>query len=352
MDMQYNTLGRTGEKVSRFGMGCMRLPKQSGDGEPVTDQAEGIRMIRHAIDNGVNYFDTALRYGDSEIVLGKALRDGYRDRVNIATKIPSERYGDFDACLDEELERLQTDRIDFYLFHFLCGPNWELVKQQDLLSSMEEARRRGKIRHIGFSFHDDLSVFKEIIDAYRWGMCQIQLNFLDADLQAGVEGLKYASDRGVGVVIMEPLKGGVLGENVPAEIVSAWHSFPEQRTPAHWAFRWLYNLPETAVILSGVSSMEQLQENIEIFDGARSDSMTAEELALVEQVKGIYEDRIKIPCTGCGYCVPCPQGVDIPHIFKIYNQVFMTGTRGYFDALYKNLMLDHGTDAAQSCRAG
>ncbi len=350
--MFYNKLGSTGLDVSRFGMGCMRFPQKEKDGKKITDEAESIRMIRHAVDNGVDYFDTAYVYGDSEVVLGKALQDGYREKVNIATKIPPSRFHEFETCLDEELERLQTDYIDFYLLHFLCGPNWEKAKKHDLLNAMKRARDKGKIKYIGFSFHDHVDVFKEIIDAFPWDMCQIQLNYLDEDLQAGVEGLKYAADKGIGVVIMEPLKGGVLAEDIPAEILSKWNEFSEQRSPADWAFRWLCSFPEVGVVLSGVSSMEQLEENISIFKNPETGSMSDAEFAIVDEVKQLYNKKIKVPCTGCGYCVPCPFNVDIPQIFRIYNNVFMTGSMEYFNNLYQGLMINNGKDASKCTECG
>jgi len=209
----------------------------------------------------------------------------------------------------------------------------------------------GKIKYPGFSFHDELPVFKEIIDSYDWKMCQIQLNILDQDYQAGVEGMRYAASKGIPVVIMEPLKGGRLAHNVPEDVQALWDQAETKRSPVEWAFRWLYNFPEITVILSGVSTMEQLKDNIEIFSKAAPNSMDEKELELVQKVKALYDSKIKVGCTGCNYCVPCPSGVEIPRIFSLYNDYSIYGGSEEFKEWYKNLM-DEGKDASNCVECG
>ncbi|NLW55454.1 MAG: aldo/keto reductase [Firmicutes bacterium] len=323
--MQYKDFGKLGFQTSVFGMGCMRLPEvQTPEGRKV-DEAEAIKMIRYALDHGVNYLDTAYGYhdGTSERIVGQALQDGYREKTKLATKLPLwrvETLEDAERIFEEQLTKLQVESVDFYLLHAVKADRWQKVQELKILEFLEELRKAGKIKYIGFSFHDQLEVFKEVIDAYPWDMCQIQLNILDEEFQAGVEGLRYAGTRGIPVVIMEPLKGGKLAQNIPADVLDLWATAPVKRSPVEWAFRWLYNYPEVTVILSGVSSMAQLQENIRIFAEARSHSMTPEELDLVRQVISLYASKTKVPCTECGYCLPCPQEVAIPRIFRHYNE--------------------------------
>ena len=284
--MHYVEFGKLGFKVSRFGMGCMRLPMEEGySDDSQVDEDEAIKMIRYAIDNGVTYIDTAYGYhgGRSEVIVGKALKKGYRDKTKIATKLPvwhAKTYEDFERLLDEQLSRLKVDYVDFYLLHALNEKQWHRVRKLGVLDFLDEAIKKGKIRYPGFSFHDELPVFKDIIDSYDWCMCQIQLNILDEHYQAGVEGLKYAGSRGIPVVIMEPLRGGRLAQNLSEEVIDIWNSYPIKRSAVEWAFRWIYNFPEVTTILSGVSTMDQLKENIEIFKNAEPNVMTDEELSL------------------------------------------------------------------------
>ncbi|MFO7295276.1 MAG: aldo/keto reductase [Clostridia bacterium] len=358
--MYYREFGNLGFKISTFGIGCMRLPlKVQPDGstdQSLIDEEEAIKMIRYAIDHGVNYIDTAYPYhgGNSEILVGKALKDGYREKVKVATKLPIwkvESYEDCEKFLDEQLSKLQVDYIDFYLLHALSQDRWEKVKKFDVLKFLDKAVEAGKIKYPGFSFHDELPVFKSIIDAYDWKMCQIQLNFLDENYQAGVEGMRYAASKGIPVVIMEPLKGGRLAHNIPRDIQELWNSFHIKRSPVEWAFRWLYNFPEVTVILSGVSTMEQLKENIEIFKNAAPNSMTEEELDLVRRVKAAYESKIKVSCTSCNYCMPCPSGINIPRIFSLYNNASMYDDIAGQSKEYKKL-IEENADASHCVECG
>lgn len=362
--MQLKEFGKLGFEVSRFGMGCMRLPvRKNEQGKEEINEEEAIKMIRYAVDNGVRYIDTAYPYhgGQSEIVVGKALRDGYRERVKLATKSPVwlvNSNEEFDKYLDEQLKKLQTDHIDFYLLHALDKERWEKLKRLDVFSFLDRAKKSGKIRYAGFSFHDELPVFKEIIDSYDWNMCQIQLNILDEFAQAGAAGLKYAGSKGIPVVIMEPLRGGKLGHNIPEEVKEIYRSYNpgpgaegHDRSPVEWAFRWLYNFPEVALILSGVSSMEQLKDNIRIFQSAPSNCMTPEELEITKRVREFYESRTKVGCTGCGYCMPCPAGVSIPDVFSLYNNASIFDAYDEFSNHYKNLSKS-GKDAANCKECG
>ena len=349
--MQYVKFPTLGIDVSRFGMGCMRFPITSDSkGKAIIDETESIKMVRYAANNGVNYFDTAYAYGDSEKVLGKALNGGLREKVIIATKIPVwkiEKSEEFESYLAEELERLQTDYIDFYLLHALSKENWKKVKKFRLLEKLNKAKKDGRIKYGAFSFHDDLSLFKEIIDSYKWDMCQIQLNFIGEDFQAGIEGLKYAASKGIGVVIMEPLLGGLLGSNVSQDIIDRWNQSGTVRTPAEWAFKWLGNFPEITVVLSGVSTMDQLKENIEIFKNTLPNSLTQKEIEVFKEIKKLYDSKIKVGCTGCSYCLPCPSGVNIPGVFSLYNRIFSMDDPAIGKGKYKSDYCDNEGDASQ-----
>lgn len=326
--MQYRPYGKVGFDTSIFGMGLMRLPEeQLANGQTAIDHKESIRMIRHAIDSGVNYLDTAYAYndGDSETVLGEALQDGYREKVKIATKLPVymvETIADADRMLDEELQRLQTDFIDVYLLHSIDANTWQKAVDLKLVDWMEKKRDEGKIGAICFSFHDDVDTFKKIIDAYDWDMAQIQMNFFDVNNQATLEGMRYAAAKDIAIVIMEPLRGGNLVQ-VPESVQKLYADHSEQRTPVEWAFRFLYDMPEIACILSGVSNMEQLEDCLRIFNDAKPNCMSDADKQLMEKVRVAYTERVKVPCTGCRYCMPCPSGVDIPGAFSSMNSYYM-----------------------------
>jgi len=325
--MQYRKFGRLGWDISALGFGCMRLPVLQEDHAQI-DEPEAMRMLRYAIDHGVNYVDTAYPYhsGESERFLGRALQDGYRGKVKLATKMPSwliQSAEDFDRYLDEQLERLQTDFIDIYLLHGLRDSRWSRLSDLDVLKWAEGAMAAGRFGHLGFSFHDDYPVFQEIIDAYdNWAMCQVQYNYMDIENQAGTQGVQYAASKGIAVVVMEPLLGGRIVSPPPA-VQAIWDSAPVERTPADWALQWLWNQSEVSVVLSGMSTMEQVEQNVASAERAAVGAMTPEELALVEQVRDQYNALCPIPCTSCGYCMPCPNGVDIPRNFRIYNQGVM-----------------------------
>ena len=332
--MQYRKLGNSGLNVSALGFGCMRLPvfEDGKDGKKSVNQDEAIRMIRYAVDNGVNYIDTAYNYHDrkGEIAVGKALRGGYREKVFLATKCPVwllESPDDFDEYLSEQLEKLETDYIDFYLLHSLNQSLWEKAEKLKIPERMDAARKRGLIRHLGFSFHDTLDVFRRIVDAHEWTFTLIHLNYVDDYYQAGLAGMKYASSKGLGVVVMEPLRGGKLVHNVPGDVQAIWDKAKVKRSPAEWGLRWVWNHPEVSCVLSGMSSMEQVMENVRIANSSLPNSLTDDDLRLIGEVKSIYKDRIKIPCTECNYCVPCPNNVAIPDLFSVYNDFFTYGSK-------------------------
>jgi predicted aldo/keto reductase-like oxidoreductase len=329
MAMQFRKFGRLDWNASVLGFGCMRLPiLDKNPNGPNINEAEAGRMIRHALDQGVNYFDTAYVYheGRSEVVLGKALL-GLRDRVKIATKCPVwliQQEADFDRLLNEQLRRLQTDHIDFYLLHALGKSRWkDIVLKYKLLEQAEAAIRDGRIRHLGFSFHDNYESFADIVNGYdHWTFCQIQYNYMDTENQAGTRGLQLAAAKGLAVVIMEPLLGGRLARP-PASILQVIDRCDVKRSPADWALQWLWNQPEVSVVLSGMNNQDQVTANLDSAARAASHSFQAADLKLIANLQQQYRERIAIPCTKCSYCMPCPNGVDIPANFEIYNEAFL-----------------------------
>ncbi|MFW6264679.1 MAG: aldo/keto reductase [Bacillota bacterium] len=320
--MHYRKFGQVDFEVSALGFGAMRFPVKNNDSANI-DEDEAIKMLRYAIDNGVNYVDTAWPYhqGNSELVVAKALKDGYREKVKLATKLPSwsiEEKSDMDKYLNKQLEKLEVDYIDFYLLHALNKNHWKKYKELNVFDWIEEKLEEGKIKQIGFSFHDDYPVFEEIIDAYDWDFCQIQYNYLDEEYQAGKKGMKYAYDKGIAVIIMEPLRGGTLAVEPPEEVKEIFAKSKWDRTPAEWALQWLWDQKEVSLVLSGMSTMEQLKENIETADKSAVNKFSDEEKEIIDKIK--EKLRGPITCTRCSYCMPCPNGVDIPHNFFLYNE--------------------------------
>ena len=320
--MQYRTFKKFDKEVSLLGMGTMRLP-ETEDGQ--INEPEAIDIIRSAIDAGVNYVDTAFGYhnGKSEGLVGKALKDGYREKVLLADKMPIWLAKDEEhmkEMFQTQLERLDTDYIDMYLVHSVNKPNWKRIKKLNLMPFLEEMKAAGKIKHIGFSFHDSYEFFEEVLDSYPWEFCQIQLNYMDKDIQAGVKGLKLAAEKGLSVIIMEPLKGGKLTTWIPPTVQELWDNAPVKRTPAEWGFKWLANMPEVTLILSGMSSREQLQQNIATVSAADLNVLSDEERELIDKVSDEYNRLIKYSCTGCEYCLPCPQKLKIPDLIDTLNE--------------------------------
>jgi predicted aldo/keto reductase-like oxidoreductase len=323
--MLYRTVPKTSDSLSVLGFGCMRLPVTKSGG---VDEQRAIRQIRSAIDNGVNYVDTAPVYhlGKSEQVLGSALAGGYREKVRIATKLPPwsvHQRADMDRILDAQLRTLGTDHIDYYLLHSLSKDAWEKLKHLGVLEFLNTAKKDGRIRNAGFSFHGNTATLKEIVDAYDWEFCQIQYNYLDEQNQAGTEGLKYAAQKRLAVMIMEPLRGGNLAGPVPDEIQKIWDGAPVKRSPAEWGLRWVWNHPEVTVVLSGMNNEAHIEENLRTAASALPDSLSPYESTLIARVRDTYRQLMKVGCTGCGYCMPCPIGVDIPGCFAAYNTHYL-----------------------------
>ncbi|MBQ8921313.1 MAG: aldo/keto reductase [Oscillospiraceae bacterium] len=321
--MQYRTL-KDGTKISALGYGCMRFT--TAGGRIVMQKAE--REIMAAIKCGINYFDTAYVYSGSEAALGEILeRNNCRERVMLADKLPYyliRTAAGIDKYFNESLARLRTNYIDNYLIHMLSDiKSWERMKSLGIEEWIEQKKAEGAIRRIGFSFHGDTETFKRLIDAYDWDFCQIQYNYLDEHTQAGRQGLRYAASKGIPVIIMEPLRGGRLVTNLPASAKKLLRSYPVQRTPAEWAFRWLWNQPEVTCVLSGMNSLAMLKENVRTVSSAPAGALSAEDKALIKKIRNEIQKHAKVGCTGCRYCMPCPHGVDIPAAFSCYNKAFL-----------------------------
>ncbi len=319
--MECRKFGNTGLTPSILGFGMMRLKRTADD---KLDEDWAIKTLRHAIDHGLSYVDTAYAYGDSERVTGLCLADGYREKVTLATKLPVSMMQceeDFDRILNEELERLQTDHIDLYLLHALKRERWDnFVVKYNVIAHAEKAKAEGKIRHIGFSFHDSYDAFEYILNAYDgWDFCQIQLNYMDTNFQAGLKGLRLAHEKGLAVVIMEPLRGGTLA-NVPQEVAELL-----PKTPVESALDFLWNLPEVNVVLSGMSETEQVLQNLEYASRAAAGMLSQQEEAAILKAGDRMRAYMSVPCTGCNYCSVCPQGIAIPQVFGIYNRYMVDG---------------------------
>jgi hypothetical protein len=324
--MQYRKFGSLDWDASALGFGAMRLPTLDGDSSKI-DELEATAMIRRAIDAGVNYVDTAWGYHQeqSEPFLGRALKDGYREQVFLATKMPSwlvKEEADFDRFLEEQLKRLDVDHLDVYLLHTLNARYWKNYQDLDVFSWAEKRMAEGLFHHFGFSFHDDYPVFEQIVNGYdNWAMAQIQYNYIDIDNQAGMKGLKLAAARGLAVVVMEPLRGGQIAKNPPpVPVAETWAQSERDWTPVAWALNWLWDQPEVTMALSGMSTMEHVVENLALAEVSAVGVLTDADRALVTEARAAYKSLQPIPCTQCEYCLPCPSGVAIPRIFSVYNE--------------------------------
>lgn len=338
--MLYRKNPKNGDELSILGFGCMRLPvKEDG----TIDEERATSQVRYAIDHGVNYVDTAWPYHmeQSEPFLGRALADGYREKVKLATKLPSwmvKSREDMDHFLNSQLEKLNTDHVDYYLVHALVGGLWDSIEKLGVADFLDSAKADGRIINAGFSFHGAGEDFNRIVDAYDWDFCQIQYNFLDEKNQAGTKGLEYASNKGLGVIIMEPLRGGMLTRFVPPAVKEIWDEAPTKRTAAEWALRWVWNHPEVTVVLSGMNEETHIEENLRVADGASPNSLTEAEVRLVKKVEQKYRELMKAGCTGCRYCMPCPEGVDVPLCFELYNNLYMSGNADEAKFLYAAML--------------
>jgi predicted aldo/keto reductase-like oxidoreductase len=327
--MQYRQFGKLDWKVSALGFGAMRLPV-IGEDQSKIDEPEAIKMIRYAADNGVNYIDSGYLYhmGQSEVLVGKALKDGYRQKMKVVTKLPArsvEKAEDFDKLFDEQLRRLDMDKIDFYLLHGLNKEGWEKVRDFGVIKWAEQQMAKGRFDRLGFSFHDSFEVFKDIIDSYdNWVLAQIQYNYMDENEQAGRKGVEYAAGKGIAIVVMEPLRGGKLSkEPAPAPVAEVIKNAGRKMKAVEWAFHWVWNQPEVSMALSGMSTMQQVMENVKIADSSKPGKFNASDLETINKIKAAFKSLSPIPCTACRYCVPCPNKVEIPRVFQIYNDAVM-----------------------------
>ncbi|HTX61744.1 MAG TPA: aldo/keto reductase [Methanobacterium sp.] len=330
--MLYRKIKKTGDELSVLGFGAMRLPTKNGR----TDEKRATEQIRYAIDHGVNFIDTAIAYMNEPLV-GRILGDGYREKVKIATKIPPWKVNhpeELETICNIQLDNFNTDHIDYYMLHGLTIPGWKKMLEFEALKFLDKMKATGKIINAGFSFHGDKDLFKEIVDSYDWDFCLIQYNYLDEENQAGREGLEYAAAKGMGVIIMEPFRGGNLTGKIPPEVQEIWDQAPVKRTPAEWALRWVLNHPEVTCVLSGMNEEEHIKENLRIADEATPNSLTQEELNLVGKVRDKYRELMKIGCTGCRYCMPCPSGVDIARCFESYDSMHIFGNKMQNKILY------------------
>ena len=351
--MQYRRFGKLDWKVSALGFGAMRLPF-IGSHDNI-DEPEATRMVRWAIDHGVNYLDTAYPYhgGNSESFVGRVLQDGYREKVHLATKLRADfvtTADDFDRIFNEQMEKLQTEYVDFYLLHGLNLGRWHMLRDLGIMKWAEGIIADGRIKHIGFSFHDSFEALKEIIDAYdNWTLCQVQYNYMDENEQGGVRGVKYAASKGLAVVVMEPIRGGRLA-NPPGPVQELWDQAPKERSAADWALQWVWNQPEVSLALSGMSTMQQVQENVASADASGPNTLTEEELALIAKVREKYDELCPIPCTQCRYCMPCPNGVNIPRNFAMFNEGRMYNQLEDARRGYERLAEESRASACIQCR--
>ena len=339
-----------GNDLSILGFGCMRFQRKMGQ----IDMEKMESQILLAIEQGVNYFDTAYIYPGSEAALGQVLeKHGLRDKVNIATKLPHyliRSYEGLDKLFYEELRRLCTDHVDYYLMHLLNDVDtWENLKKLGIERWIEEKKKSGEIRQVGFSYHGSTEMFCRLVDAYSWDFCQIQYNYLDEHSQAGRRGLHHAHAKGLPVIIMEPLRGGKLVNNLPAKALKAFESRPEKRTPAEWGLRWLWNQKEVTVVLSGMNTDEMVMENIRTACDVSVGEQGEEEATLYGTVVRAINEKMKVGCTACGYCQPCPKGVDIPGIFALYNSYHAESKRAAKWDYVKCTTLRKNSTAAGQC---
>ncbi len=325
---------RTDDNLSILGFGCMRFAKKG----PSFDEEEIERELLHAIDMGINYYDMAYIYPGIEDVFGRIMEKcGFRDKIKIATKLPHHMMKDtaeMQKHFDEQLKRLRTDHVDYYLMHMLPDlKTWNSLVDRGALDWLNGLKKEGKISKLGFSFHGNTTLFLELLNAYSWDFCQVQYNYLDENSQAGRRGVEEAYAKGIPVIIMEPLRGGRLVNNLPKGAIQAFNESSRDYTPAEWSFRWLWDQPGVSVVLSGMNSMEMLDENIRIASDATVGSFTDDDRKVIEKVIKAIKEKVKVPCTGCAYCMPCPFGVDIPGSFACYNASYtdnyLVGIREY-----------------------
>ena len=353
--MKYRKFGKLDWQVSVLGFGVMRLPLIDNNPSQV-DESESIKMIRYAIDNGVNYIDTGYYYhgGKSEVIVGKALKDGYQEKVKVATKMPVfavKTAADFDRFFEDQLKRLDVQRIDFYMLHGLNAGSWQRMRDMGIINWAENKMAHGYFSNFAFSFHDEYPAFKEIVDSYdNWAFTQVLYNYMDIDRQATVHGVKYAAEKGLGVVVMEPLRGGVLSKKPPEKVAKVWEQAPRQMSFSEWGLQWVWNHTEISVVLSGMSSMHQVQENIAAAERSGAGTLNQADIALINSVRKAYRDLFPVACSGCRYCMPCPNDVSIPQIFEIYNEGVVYDIMTRARLRYKDTLMDgHRADKCLDC---
>ena len=325
--MQNRIIKKTGDEISPLGFGAMRLPIKNGR----IDRTKARELIFYAIDNGVNFIDTAYLYGDSESFLGEVLTDEYKSKVRLCTKLPSinvRKYEDMENFLNEQLKRLNVDCIDYYLIHAVDLKAFRRLVKKDLIEFINKAKNEGKIKNIGFSYHGPKDEFETIVDSYDWDVVMVQYNYFDENVQASMEGIEYAASKGLGIFVMEPLKGGILAGKMPKEAEEIFKKADPNKSTAQWAMQWVLNNRNITCVLSGMNGFDQLKENLEIANVTTPLSMSFEEMETVELVKRVMRNSLKINCSTCGYCMPCPQGVNIPECIKIYNEKYLFEHKG------------------------
>lgn len=357
--MKTKPLGNTGIQVPILGLGGMRFPLANGEPGYTSsrgiDEEKTIELVRHAIDNGVNYIDTAFNYlhGESEKTLGKALADGYREKTILATKSPIwmiKSPEDFDSLLAKQMGRLGTDYIDCYLLHCVTEKDWKKrILPNNVLDAIQKAKADGRVGAIGFSYHDDIDFFKEVADAIPWDFCQIQLNYLDKEFQGGTKAAQYAASKGMGVMVMEPMRGGHL-VNVPEKVADTFKAVNPDKTMPEWAFDYVWNVPEVTCVLSGMTSIEMLDENIAFANRFPEEGLPEAEVAVYGEVEKVFASFDTIPCTGCNYCTVCPEGITVPYNFQTYNQYKLSGNRARAEWEYSTAVPLNG-NTADACTA-
>ena len=325
--MQKRLIKKTGDEISALGFGAMRLPLKNGK----IDRLKAKKLIYHAIESGVNFIDTAYLYGDSESFLGEIITPEIRSKIKICTKLPSinvRKYDDMEKFLSEQLKRLQTHYIDYYLIHAVDLKTINRLIKRDLFKFIQKAKDEGKIRHIGFSYHGPKEEFEIIVDGYDWDVVMVQYNYFDENVQASMEGIEYAASKGMGIFVMEPLKGGILAGKMPGKVEEIFKKADPDKSNADWALEWVLNNRNITCVLSGMNTFQQLNDNLKIADKTTPLSMTFDEMETVELAKRVMRDSLKINCSTCGYCMPCPQGVNIPECLKIYNEKYLFNHKG------------------------
>ncbi|MGL5345824.1 MAG: aldo/keto reductase [Peptostreptococcaceae bacterium] len=353
--MLYREYGKTKEQVSLLGFGCMRFPIK--DDKIDIERAE--EMLEFAIDNGVNYIDTAYPYHnkESEPFVGEFLnKNNLREKIKLATKLPIWSINskeDMYKYFNRQLERLQTDYIDFYLVHALNKEYWDKLKEYGLFEFLDEIKSSGKVRHIGFSFHDSLDIFKEIVDSYEWEFCQIQYNYLDEYYQAGLEGLLYAYEKGLGIAIMEPLRGGKLANNLSDDLLDMIKENKVEKSPIDLAFQFIYDKKQVNVVLSGMSTLEHVKENIRIANElGNENSLNDNEIKVISNLSKMIKDKTIVQCTDCKYCMPCPAGVNIPRCFEILNTSSMFNDLKGCKSVYDNFIKGEDSHSSKCVKCG